>query len=58
MNCPRCGSEMEGERCDFVVGKSRKTPQMHYRCDECDAEFVGTPGELRMLDGADWSVAA
>jgi hypothetical protein len=49
---------MDAERSDFVVstghppGTGRMAPQYHYRCEECDAEYVSDRVDrLRLLDG-------
>ncbi len=64
MRCPECGKKMEGEFCPYVIEikkgatyedipKVRKAPSTHYRCDNCDSEWVKVSrGILRMLDGA------
>ena len=37
----------------FKNGVEKVMPQTHYRCDNCDYEFVRTGrSRLRMLDGA------
>jgi hypothetical protein len=58
MRCPVCGNKMEFEKSDFVtmntniVGKGQTMPQTHYRCEECDAEYVRTGrSRLRLIDG-------
>lgn len=61
MNCPRCKQPMDGQRSDFVIstgappGTGRMMPQWHYRCEDCDVEYVrtGWSGRLRVIDSAD-----
>ena len=70
MNCPNCGSLMEGENSPVIVGNSIEleykgkvilkeaaavVPSGHYRCDNCDSEWVWykRKSRIRQLDGPD-----
>lgn len=54
---------MDHEKSDYQIGTppmySKYMPQTHYRCDDCDAEYVRTGrAKLRMLDGRNFGVPA
>lgn len=73
MNCPDCNAPMEGEDVPMLIDlkpapgykvmgdplEGRFCPHKHYRCDECDCEWVWTKGVsgIRKLDGADRHVS-
>ena len=63
MSCPNCGEKMESENAPITGKVLRASPQqnahpwpsMHYRCNNCDSEWIWIKGErpaLRLLDSA------
>ena len=55
MKCPQCGTRMQSERSATpnIPGWSKAMIETrHYRCEECDAEFVKAgASELQKIDG-------
>ena len=64
MQCPNCKTQMEEEYVPLMGDARIAVPRVcshvkswHYRCDECDAEWVKVGQEkLRLLDGMDRSI--
>lgn len=55
MNCPQCGTRMQSER-SLTPGPSwscnATMNTWHYRCEDCDAEFVKGEGKgIQKIDG-------
>lgn len=53
MKCPQCGTRMQSDRSATpILRKKVMLETIHYRCDECDAEFVKGEGRgLQKIDG-------
>lgn len=55
MKCPQCGTRMQSERSATpkIPGWNKAMVETrHYRCEECDAEFVKGEGKgLQKIDG-------
>lgn len=49
--CPQCNNPMESERSMTPTWK-RTVLTTHYRCEECDAEYVNAGYGVEKIDGA------
>lgn len=54
MNCPQCRTKMDSEGSltpTGSIGDCLRT--RHYRCEECDTEYVKAGSALHKIDGAE-----
>lgn len=53
MKCPQRGTRMQSERSATPVTHWNRTmlETRHYRCEECDAEYVLAGKQLQKIDG-------
>lgn len=55
MNCPQCRTKMQSERSatpNIPFWRSGMFETRHYRCEECDAEYVRGEGKVLVkIDG-------
>ena len=61
MQCPHCKARMHAEPCPLSrtrphhYGGQRPGVSVHFRCDECDSEWIWVRGErIRQIDGMDY----